>query len=180
MDSWKEMDKIAFEISCLEIMYDGLSEETKAITTFPQYAAYRNPHWSKWDILQGIIIAGEKKKEVARWMEEQRNPTPSRSTQPCYSCKGPWEPDHRCRGKDPKHTIEAHYDSEDESCEDGSIDAYLEQFDDDSDSCTEQCSTGTRPPRPRDGETPGGMFPHVPFLGRREGTWGDATPQSGG
>jgi hypothetical protein len=70
MDSWKEMDKIAFEISCLEIMYDGLSEETKAIITFPQYAAYRNPHWSKWDILQGIIIAGEKKKEAVRWWEE--------------------------------------------------------------------------------------------------------------
>jgi hypothetical protein len=53
-----------------------------------------------------------------------------------------------------------------------------------------QCSTGTRPPgwgswgtrppRPRDGGTPGGTFPHVPFLGRRGGTWGDATPQGGG
>jgi hypothetical protein len=39
MDSWKEMDRISFEISCLEIMYHGLSEETKAIITFPQYAA---------------------------------------------------------------------------------------------------------------------------------------------
>jgi hypothetical protein len=41
-------------------------------------------------------------------------------------------------------------------------------------------SWGTRPPRPRDGGTPGGTFPHVPFLGRRGGTWGDATPQGGG
>jgi hypothetical protein len=56
------MDKISLEVSCLEIMYDGLRKETKAIITFPQYATYRNPHWRKWDILQGIIIAGEKKK----------------------------------------------------------------------------------------------------------------------
>jgi hypothetical protein len=62
---------------------------------------------------------------------------PIRSTQPCYYCKGPWEPDHRCRGKDQKHTIEAHYDSDDEMCEDGAIDVDLGQSDDDSDSCTE-------------------------------------------
>jgi hypothetical protein len=30
-----------------------------------------------------------------------------------------------------------HYGSDDEVCEDGAIDAYLEQSDDDSDSCTE-------------------------------------------
>jgi hypothetical protein len=100
LDSWKDMDRISFEISCLEITYDNLSKEIKAIITFPQYAAYRNPHWSKWDILEGIIIADKKRKEEARWWEEQRNPTPSRSTQPCHSCKGPWELDHRCRGKD--------------------------------------------------------------------------------
>jgi hypothetical protein len=39
-------------------------------------------------------------------------------------------------GKGKKHIIEVHYDSDDEACEDGSIDAYLEQSDDDSDSCT--------------------------------------------
>jgi hypothetical protein len=49
----------------------------------------------------------------------------------------PWEPDHRCRGKDQKHIIEAHYDSDDEVCEDGAIDVDLGQSDDDSDSCTE-------------------------------------------
>jgi hypothetical protein len=49
----------------------------------------------------------------------------------------PWEPDHRCRGKDQKHIIVAHYDSDDEVCEDGVIDTDLGQSDDDSDSCTE-------------------------------------------
>jgi hypothetical protein len=137
MDSWKEMDEISFEITCLEIKYSSLSEETKALITFQQYAAYRNPHWSKEDILHGIIIADKKRKEAARWWEEQRNPTPIRSMQPCHYCKGPWEPDHRCRGKDQKHTIEVHYDSDDEVCEDGAIDVDLEQSDDDSDSCTE-------------------------------------------
>jgi hypothetical protein len=137
MDSWKEMDKISFEITCLEIIYSGLSEENRALITFPQYVAFRKPSWRKWDILHGITLADKKRKETTRWMEEQRNPMPSRSTQPCYSCKGPWEPDHRCRGKDLKHTIEAHYDREDEVCVDGAIDVDSEQSDDDSDSCTE-------------------------------------------
>jgi hypothetical protein len=52
----------------------------------------------------------------------------------------PWEPDHRCRGKGKKHIIEVREDSDDEACEDGSIEAYLEKSkksDDDSDSGTE-------------------------------------------
>jgi hypothetical protein len=68
----------------------------------------------------------ENKGSIARWREEQRNPTPIRSTQVFYSCKVPWEPNHRCRGKGKKHIIEVCYDSDDEACEDGSIDAYLE------------------------------------------------------
>jgi hypothetical protein len=60
------------------------------------------------------------------WKEEQRIPTPIESMQLCYSCKVPWEPEHRCRGKGKKHIIEVHYDSDDEVCEDGAIDAYLE------------------------------------------------------
>jgi hypothetical protein len=48
----------------------------------------------------------------------------------------PWEPDHRCRGKGKKHIVEVREDSDDEACEDGSIEAYLEQSDDESDSCT--------------------------------------------
>jgi hypothetical protein len=136
MDSWKEMDKISLEISCLEIMYHGLSEETKAIITFQQYAAYRNPHWRKEDSLHRIIIVDKRSKEAARWWEEQRNPTPIRSTQPCHSCKGMWEPNHRCRGKDQERIIEAHHDSDGEVCEDGAMDVDLEHSDDDSDSCS--------------------------------------------
>jgi hypothetical protein len=84
-----------------------------------------------------IIIADKKKKEAARWLEEQRSPTLVRSTQPCHYCKGPWEPDHRCRGRDQKHTIEARHGSDDEVHEDGAIDVDSEQSDDDNDSCTE-------------------------------------------
>jgi hypothetical protein len=79
----------------------------------------------------------------ARWREAQSNPTPIRSRQLCYSCKVPWEPDHRCRGKGKKHIIEVHYDSDDEVCEDAEIDAYLEQSDDASDSCTEASDSCT-------------------------------------
>jgi hypothetical protein len=132
-----ERDEIYFEITCLEIKYSALSKETRAQITFPQYVALRNPSWSEEDVLHGIIVAEEKRAAIARWLEEQRNPTPIRSTQLCYSCKVPWEPDHRCRGKGQKHIIEVRHDSDDEACEDGSIDAYLEQSDDDSDSCTE-------------------------------------------
>jgi hypothetical protein len=37
------MDRMCLEISCLEIMYHGLSEETRAIITFPQYVALESP-----------------------------------------------------------------------------------------------------------------------------------------
>jgi hypothetical protein len=67
----------------------------------------------------------------------RKNPTPIRSMQLCYGFKVPWEPDHRCRGKDQKHTIEAHYDREDEVFVDGVIDVDSKKFDDDNDSCTE-------------------------------------------
>jgi hypothetical protein len=80
-----------------------------------------------------------------RLKEEQSIPTPIRSGQRCYSCKVPWEPDHRCRGRGKKHIIEVLYDSDDEVCEDASIYAYLKQSDDASDSCTEvsdSCTLG--------------------------------------
>jgi hypothetical protein len=83
-----------------------------------------------------MIIAGEKKKEATIWWEEQRNPMASRSMQPCHSCKGPWELDHRYKGKDLEHIIEACHDSDDEMCEDGAIEVDSEQSNDDSDSCT--------------------------------------------
>jgi hypothetical protein len=74
---------------------------------------------------------------TSRWKEEQSIPTPNRSRQLCYSCKVPWEPDHRCRGKGNRHIIEVHCESEDEEMHgDATIDSYLEQFDDASDSCT--------------------------------------------
>jgi hypothetical protein len=104
-----------------------LSKETWAQITFPQYVAIKNPSWSEEDVLHGIIVAEEKKEATVRWLEEQRNPTPIRSKQLCYSCKVPWEPDHRCRGKDKKSIIEVHYDSDDEVCEDGEIDVDLGQ-----------------------------------------------------
>jgi hypothetical protein len=71
------------------------------------------------------------------YLSNNRDPMPIRNTQLCYSCKVPWETDHRCRGKDHTHIIEAHYENDDEVCEDGAIDSDLGQFDDDSDSCTE-------------------------------------------
>ena len=112
---------------------------------FLQYVALRNPSWSEEDVLHGIIVAEKKKARVARWMEEQRNPTPIRSRQRCYSCKVPWEPDHRCSGRGKKHIIEVHYDSDDEVCEDTEleIDAYLEQSDDVGDCCTKTSDSWT-------------------------------------
>jgi hypothetical protein len=48
----------------------------------------------------------------------------------------PWELDHRCRGKGKRHIIEVHYDNEDEEMrDDATIDSYLEQFEEASDSC---------------------------------------------
>jgi hypothetical protein len=130
------MDEICFKITCLEIKYSALIKETRAQITFPQCAALRNLSWSEEDVLHGIILVEEKREVASRWLEEQTNPTPIRSTQLCYSCKVPWEPDHMCMGKGKKHIIEVPYDSDDEVCEDGAIVSYLEQSDDDSDSCT--------------------------------------------
>jgi hypothetical protein len=92
----------------------------KGLITFQWFLSYKNPSW--------------RKKKIAHWIKEREeiratfwgNPTPIRNMQLCYSCKVPWELDHRCRGKGKKHIIEVHYDNDDEACEDGSIDAYLE------------------------------------------------------
>jgi len=88
----------------------------------------KNPRWSTEEITFWVNQAMKYMAETTRWKEAQRNPTPTRSMQLSYSCKVPWEPDHRCRGKGKKHIIEGHYDSDDED---------LEQSDDDSDSFTE-------------------------------------------
>jgi len=133
-----------------EYYYD-LSEETRAQVIFQQYLSMKNPRWSTDEITFWVNQAMEYMATTTRWKEAQSNPTPIRSTQLCYSCKVPCEPDHRCMGKGKKHIIEVHYDSEDEVCEDTELelDAYLEQCDDastkasdsdtleeDSDSCT--------------------------------------------
>jgi hypothetical protein len=139
MDSWEEMDKRYFarEMVFCEEEYYALSEGTRAQITFQQYVALRNPMWRKDEVAHWVEETERKRAIVARWKEAQSNPTPIRSTQLCYSCKVPWEPDHRCRGKGKKHIIEVHYESDDEVCEDGVIDVYLEQFDEDSDSFTD-------------------------------------------
>jgi hypothetical protein len=114
----------------------------KGLITFQWFLFYKNPSWSKKKIVGGLK-AIEEIRAAFGWntmptrREKQRNPIPSRSTQHCYSCKVPWEPDHMCRGKGKKHIVEVREDSDDEACEDGSIEAYLWQSDDDSDSCIE-------------------------------------------
>jgi hypothetical protein len=95
-----------------EYFYD-LSEKTRAQITFQQYLSMKNPRWSTYEITFWV----NKAMEYMAWEEALRNPTPIRSTQLCYSCKVPWEPDHRCRGKGKKHIIEVHYDSDDEDSE---------------------------------------------------------------
>jgi hypothetical protein len=66
-------------------------------------------------------------------------PTPIRCREHCYSCKVPWKPNHRCRGKGKVHTVEVHYDSEDEEMHvNETIDAYLEQSNKASDSCASE------------------------------------------
>jgi hypothetical protein len=114
----------------------------KGLITFQWFLSYKNPSWSKKKFAGGLK-AIEEIRESFGWnttptrREKQRNPTPSRITQRCYNCKVPWEPDHRCRGKGKKHIVEVREDNDDEASEDGSIEAYLEQSDDDTDSCTE-------------------------------------------
>jgi hypothetical protein len=123
-------------LSC-EKEYHALCQRLGPLITLQKFISMKNPSWSEDEVTYWTSIIEEGRARAARWREARRNPTPIRGTQHCYSCKMPWEPDHRCRGKGKKHIIEVHYDSEDEACEDGSIDAYLEQSDDDNDSFTE-------------------------------------------
>jgi hypothetical protein len=123
--------------------YYDLSERTRAQVTFQQYLSMKNPRWTTDEITFWVNQIEEYRASAAIWREEQSNRTPIRSMQLCYSCKVPWEPDHRCRSKGKKHIIEVHNDSDDEICEEGAIDAYFEQSDDDSDSCTEAIDSFT-------------------------------------
>jgi hypothetical protein len=64
------MDEIYLEIIFLEIKYSGLSKETRAQITFPQYVALRHPSWSEDEVLHWIILVEEKRARDARWWEE--------------------------------------------------------------------------------------------------------------
>jgi hypothetical protein len=120
-------DFVGIVVSC-EIEYHALCERLGPLITLQKFISMKNPSWSEDEVTYWTSIAEGGRARATRWKEAQRNPTPIRSTQLCYSCKVPWEPDHRCRGKGKKHIIEVHYDSDDEDSE---------QSDDDSDSCTE-------------------------------------------
>ena len=120
MDFWKEME-IVNRIEECEREYKTINN-FKGIITFQWFLSYKNPSWNK----KKIACQLEKREEIraSLW----GNPTHIRSMQLFYSCKVPWEPDHRCRGKGKKHIIEVHYESDDEDSD---------QSDDDSDSCIE-------------------------------------------
>jgi hypothetical protein len=120
-------DFCGIAVSC-EIEYHALCERLGPLITLQKFISMKNPSWSEDEVTYWTSITEGGRAKATRWKEAQRNPTPIRSTQLCYSCKVPWEPDHRCRGKGKKHIIEVHYDSDDEDSE---------QSDDDSDSCTE-------------------------------------------
>jgi hypothetical protein len=121
------IDFVGIAVSC-EIEYHALCERLGPLITLQKFISMKNPSWSEDEVTYWTSIAEGGRARETRWKEAQRNPTPIRSTQLCYSCKVPWEPDHRCRGKGKKHIIEVHYDSDDEDSE---------QSDDDSDSCIE-------------------------------------------
>jgi hypothetical protein len=121
------IDFVREAVSC-EREYHALCERLGPLITLQKFISMKNPSWSEDEVTYWTSIVEGNRARAARWREAQRNPTPIRSTQLCYSCKVPWEPDHRCRGKGKKHIIEVHYDSDDED---------LEQSDDDSDSCKE-------------------------------------------
>jgi hypothetical protein len=117
--------------------YYAFSEGFRAQITLQQYISIKNPGWSKYEVTEWANRAERIKSKTNRWREAQINPTPIRSRQHCYNCKVPWEPDHRCRGKGKRHIIEVHYENEDEDMHgDATIDAYLAQSNDTSDSCT--------------------------------------------
>ena len=132
-------------LSC-EKEYHALCERLGPLITLQKFISMKNPSWSEDEVTYWTSITEESRARVARWREERRNPTPIRGTQHCYSCKMPWEPDHRCRGKGKKNIVEVREDSDDEDSEqsDYDSDSGTEASDSDStsedsddDSCTE-------------------------------------------
>jgi hypothetical protein len=110
------IDFVREAVSC-EREYQALCERLGPLITLQKFISMKNPSWSEDEVTYWTSIVEGNRARAARWREAQRNPTPIRSTQLCYSCKVPWEPDHRCRGKGKKHIIEVHYDSHDEDLE---------------------------------------------------------------
>ena len=146
-----EMDMLYFarESVFCEREYCALSEGTRVQLTFQQFVSIKNPRWSKDEVTHWA----KKMEEIHYWRSiaketfpptsgltrAQINPTPIRCREFCYSCKVPWEPDHRCKGKGKVHIVEVHYDNEDEEMHvNATIDAYLEQSDKASDSCASE------------------------------------------
>jgi hypothetical protein len=125
---------IAEEIIYCDMEYQALSETFRAQITFQQLVSINNPRWSEDD----IAVWAKKIEEGTYWRrkaEENRaqtfrkvdtsprtsgfkgaqiEPTTIRSREISYSCKEPWELDHKYKGKGRVHYIEVHYDSDDE------------------------------------------------------------------
>ena len=141
----------AEEIICCDEEYQYLSETFMAQVTFQQFVSIKNPRWSKDEVTHWAKMMEEihywssiteenrakEGKEVdtslpaSRWKEARIEPTPIRSRELCYSCKEPWEPDHRCRGKRRVHYTKVHYDNDEEDkYEDEALDASLDHSQD--------------------------------------------------
>jgi hypothetical protein len=103
-------------VSC-EKEYHALCEILGPLITLQHFISMKNPYGSEDEVTYWTIIVEGNRDRASRWREAEINPTPIRSTQLCYSCKVPWEVDHRCRGKGKKHIIDVHYDSDDEDLE---------------------------------------------------------------
>jgi hypothetical protein len=127
----------AEEIIYCDEEYQALSETFRAQVTFQQFVSIKNPRWSKDE----VALWAKKMEEVNYWSsiaKENRakavkevDTSPHASRELCYSCKEPWEQDHRCRGKGRVHYIEVHYDSDEKDVyEDAALDASLEQSQD--------------------------------------------------
>jgi hypothetical protein len=143
------MDFVDFleEIIYCDEEYYALNKKCRAQVTFQQFVSIKNPRWSKdevthwakkmeeihyWSNIEEETRA-KAVKEVdtslssSRWKEAQIEPTPIRCRELCYSCKVPWERDHRCMGKGRVCYTEVHYDNDEEDeYEDEALDASLE------------------------------------------------------
>jgi hypothetical protein len=110
------IDFVREVVSC-EREYHALCERLGPLIMSQKFISMKNTIWSEDEVTYWTSIVERNRARATIWREAQRNPTPIRSMQVFYSCKVPWEQDHRCRGKGKKHIIEVHYDSGDEDLE---------------------------------------------------------------